>query len=66
MKARTHAQGSKDSQFAQKYTRDSQGFYVRNEKLPAKALTEKRFEDNVRSLLIEGAKVSPDSLTSEE
>ena len=41
----------KNDDFAALYTRDSQGFYVRNEKLPSKILTYAQIIANVRSLL---------------
>jgi hypothetical protein len=42
---------STNGEFASRYTRDSDGFYVRNSKPAETTLNEKRITENVRDLL---------------
>ena len=50
-----HAQSGKAQTFADRYTKDTDGFYVRNEKPSASTINDKRIVENVRALVNDAA-----------
>jgi hypothetical protein len=66
MKTKAYAQNNKRAEFYARYTRDAQGFYVRNEKPSGGTLNEQRIKDNVRSLVNEAATAGRSSGTAAE
>lgn len=58
MSVGSSTQTVKTSDFEQKYTRDKNGFYVRNQKPSSGTLNAKRIRENVRALVVEEAKAS--------
>ncbi len=53
VKARSATQSPKEGEFNSRYTRNPDGFYVRNKPPSAGTLNEKRISDNIRELLKE-------------
>jgi hypothetical protein len=61
MKAKAYVESGKRSPFSDLYTRDSEGFYVRNEKPSSGTMNRKRIEENVRSLVNDAAAKIPET-----